>query len=117
MSLKQGIDDVVLYCILPLTHYHFSNFRICSKDILGIHMVNECLSLCVPVCDILKNDVLIFTKLSVIRVSYFLVVLDHNECNAASHGCEQKCVNAHGSYSCACLKGYQLNNDSKTCSG
>ena len=48
---------------------------------------------------------------------HFVVVPDHNECNAASHGCEQKCVNAYGSYSCACLRGYQLNSDNKTCSG
>ena len=48
---------------------------------------------------------------------HFVVVPDHNECNAASHECEQKCVNAYGSYSCACLRGYQLNSDNKTCSG
>ena len=45
------------------------------------------------------------------------ILLDHDECDGASHGCQQKCVNVHGSYSCACLNGYELNNDNKTCSG
>ena len=55
-------------------------------------------------------------SLSVKIVSFF-ILLDHNECNGESHGCQQKCVNEHGNYSCACLKGYILNSDKKTCSG
>ena len=47
----------------------------------------------------------------------FSIALDHNECNTTSHGCQQKCVNEFGGYSCACLKGFKLNNDRKTCSG
>ena len=44
-------------------------------------------------------------------------VLDHNECNTTSHQCQQKCVNEYGGYSCDCLKGFQINNDRRTCSG
>ena len=47
----------------------------------------------------------------------FWIALDHNECNTTSHGCQQKCVNDFGGYSCACLKGFKLNKDKKTCSG
>ena len=46
-----------------------------------------------------------------------IFALDNNECNNAVHGCQQKCVNDHGNFSCACLSGYQLNSDQKTCSG
>ena len=46
-----------------------------------------------------------------------MIFLDLNECNTASHGCQQKCINDHGSFSCACLNGYRLNNDNRTCSG
>ena len=42
---------------------------------------------------------------------------DHNECSTTSHGCQQKCVNDHGSYTCSCFNGYQLISDNKTCSG
>lgn len=45
------------------------------------------------------------------------MVLDKDECKTPSHGCQQKCLNEHGSYSCTCLDGYQLNSDNKTCSG
>ena len=48
---------------------------------------------------------------------FLCIFLDHNECNTAIHGCQQKCVNIHGTYSCACLNGYKLNSDNKTCSG
>ena len=70
----------------------------------------------------MKNDDFIFANFFVVNLllshSYsFPNRLDNNECNSASHGCEQKCVNEHGSYSCACLKGYQLNTDNKTCAG
>ena len=44
-------------------------------------------------------------------------VLDHDECNTTTHGCQHKCVNDHGSYACSCSNGYQLNSDKKTCSG
>ena len=47
----------------------------------------------------------------------FFIILDRDECNTESHGCQQKCVNEYGSYSCACLNGYKLNSDNKTCSG
>ena len=45
-----------------------------------------------------------------------LTFLDKDGCKTQSHGCQQKCVNKHGSHFCACLKGYQLNKDNKTCS-
>ena len=50
-------------------------------------------------------------------ILYLLIVLDKDECRTQSHGCQQKCLNEHGSYSCTCLDGYKLNSDNKTCSG
>ena len=43
--------------------------------------------------------------------------LDQDECKSGSHGCQQKCLNWYGNYSCGCFNGYQLNLDNKTCSG
>lgn len=68
-----------------------------------------------------KEEGLFFLSVDLVPISFFIVwfwiVLDHDECNTESHGCQQKCVNMHGTYSCACLLGYELNNDNKTCSG
>ena len=55
-------------------------------------------------------------SLSVKHLS-FCILLDRDECNTESHGCQQKCVNKYGSYSCACLNGFKLNSDKKNCSG
>lgn len=41
--------------------------------------------------------------------------LDVNEC-ASRNKCEQTCVNTDGGYYCACQRGYQLNDDKRTCS-
>ena len=49
---------------------------------------------------------------------HFCPALDVDECATIQRGgCEQQCVNTHGSYRCQCNPGYQLNNDGKTCSG
>ena len=47
----------------------------------------------------------------------FFNIIDDHECNITDHGCQQICVNTPGSFYCACLVGYQLNGDNKTCSG
>ena len=52
-----------------------------------------------------------------VKAFIFWVLSDRNECNDESHGCQQKCVNEYGSYSCVCLNGYKLSDDKKTCSG
>ncbi|KAH0619101.1 hypothetical protein JD844_018769 [Phrynosoma platyrhinos] len=43
-----------------------------------------------------------------------LCVID--ACADGRHGCEHQCVSSHGSYTCRCRTGYQLNQDKKTCS-
>ncbi|VDD83908.1 unnamed protein product [Mesocestoides corti] len=41
---------------------------------------------------------------------------DVDECIESRHGCEQICVNNHGSYECACYEGYQQSSqDPKRC--
>ena len=41
---------------------------------------------------------------------------DINECNNNST-CDQRCINTIGSVICECNPGYELNDDSGTCSG
>uniref|UniRef100_A0A8C0J5G2 Matrilin 4 n=1 Tax=Chelonoidis abingdonii TaxID=106734 RepID=A0A8C0J5G2_CHEAB len=36
-------------------------------------------------------------------------------CADGKHGCEHQCVSSHGSYTCHCRTGYDLNQDKKTC--
>ena len=42
---------------------------------------------------------------------------DIDECGLSNGGCNQKCNNTHGSFECACEKGFKLQPDSKSCSG
>ena len=46
-----------------------------------------------------------------------LLPSDINECMADNGGCTQTCINIPGSYQCSCMNGYQLANDSRTCTG
>ena len=43
--------------------------------------------------------------------------IDHDECDADTHKCDQHCHNSHGSYYCTCDFGYTLETDGKTCKG
>ena len=44
--------------------------------------------------------------------------LDINECiDNDLHSCEQMCNNTHGSHSCLCFNGYELNIDGFSCNG
>ena len=49
-----------------------------------------------------------------------LFFTDIDECSSSSgivHGCQAKCNNNIGSYSCSCDKGYYLTSNGKDCSG
>ena len=41
--------------------------------------------------------------------------IDVNECALENGGCEHKCTNRAGSYSCGCNQGFRLQTDSKSC--
>jgi len=41
--------------------------------------------------------------------------VDIDECDDDNGGCQQLCVNVPGNYTCHCLPGYDMNDDSKTC--
>jgi len=42
--------------------------------------------------------------------------LDNDECRDPNkNDCEQTCINTDGGYECACMRGYTLNEDGKTC--
>ena len=44
--------------------------------------------------------------------------LDFDECQSnQTNSCSQLCINAPGSYSCACQNGYSLNDDKESCDG
>ncbi|XP_053397078.1 uncharacterized protein LOC128556350 [Mercenaria mercenaria] len=45
-----------------------------------------------------------------------VVAYDDNECETSNGGCEHLCHNIIGSYECSCHTGYQLNEDTMTCS-
>ena len=50
--------------------------------------------------------------------SFFFFTLDFDECqNNQTNSCSQLCINAPGSYSCACQNGYSLNDDKESCDG
>lgn len=40
---------------------------------------------------------------------------DFDECSDNNGGCEHKCANSDGSYTCSCNPGYQLQNDNHGC--
>lgn len=45
----------------------------------------------------------------------FPFIADIDECREGNGGCEQRCVNFIGSYSCTCYHGYSLNADGRSC--
>ena len=47
----------------------------------------------------------------------FTFIIDTDECAEGTHECQHVCNNTPGSFHCSCFNGYQLNNDSSTCSG
>ena len=47
----------------------------------------------------------------------YIFFTDDNECLAENGGCEQKCVNEVGTYSCACGELFSLANDKRSCTG
>lgn len=42
---------------------------------------------------------------------------DVDECEVLNGGCQQGCVNTHGSFQCQCRAGYRLHADGRTCIG
>ena len=50
--------------------------------------------------------------------NYFTnVVLDIDECEIGTDGCEQICINTPGTFYCNCSEGYLLNDDGFSCEG
>ena len=44
-------------------------------------------------------------------------ILDLDECATLNGGCNHDCINLVGSYVCACINGYMLGEDSRSCQG
>ena len=49
-------------------------------------------------------------------MSYCYMLTDINECALGNGGCQYKCKNSGGSFTCECPEGTVLNADGKTCS-
>lgn len=47
----------------------------------------------------------------------FLSSPDVDECTVVNGGCQQGCVNTHGSFYCQCQAGFRLHADGRTCIG
>ena len=43
--------------------------------------------------------------------------LDHDECSVDNGGCSHTCINTLGGHTCDCPDGYNMTQDSKTCTG
>ena len=56
-------------------------------------------------------------NLSVVNFSLFVLYADIDECILNNTLCEQVCVNTDGSYTCACMDGYQLIEGTDQCEG
>ncbi len=47
---------------------------------------------------------------------YIALFLDINECELSGQGgCQQECLNTHGTYRCQCRSGYRLASDGRSC--
>ena len=57
----------------------------------------------------------IIDQFSVTNMIFFLSDID--ECALDTDGCDQGCINTHGSFQCNCSEGYLLNEDGFTCDG
>ena len=49
------------------------------------------------------------------KVDAVVCCADIDECTEKSSGCEQECTNTVGTFECACMTGFSLNNDNKIC--
>ena len=59
---------------------------------------------------------LVHNTYNVIHTNQFLYLVDINECDTGTSGCEQICTNQVPFFSCSCTSGYRLYNK-KFCSG
>ena len=57
---------------------------------------------------------LLFNKPSIRTLNSYT---DIDECAVNNGGCAQVCLNTLGSFSCACMNGFQLSGDGRNCSG
>ena len=47
----------------------------------------------------------------------FLLFSEIDECSKNNGGCDQRCINEPGTYSCKCEMGYKLEDDNHSCAG
>ena len=50
-------------------------------------------------------------------MTWWLFLVDIDECSDGTSGCEQTCMNTPGSYVCGCNVGYSLLPNGKACTG
>ena len=81
-----------------------------------------------------KNTIILNTRIQVLSLAFYIDAVksctlltflsffftDVDECSSSSgvvHGCQMKCNNNIGSYSCSCYEGYYLTSNGRDCSG
>ena len=50
-------------------------------------------------------------------ISLYSLLSDINECAVNNGGCTQICENLPGFFQCKCIRGFELQEDGKTCTG
>ena len=58
-----------------------------------------------------------YVCISTFTVSFYLCIIDIDECAPNNGGCQHTCNNINGSFYCTCNDGYTLNRDGKSCTG
>ena len=54
---------------------------------------------------------------SIFKSCYSQPNLDYDECSVDNGGCSHTCINTLGGHTCECPDGYNMTQDSKTCTG
>ena len=89
-------------------------------------VIIHALTLLVVMCVIVMLDMYLILMDRLVLVSIIQVIetrsiihayVDDDECSRSNGGCQQTCNNNEGSYTCACLTGFELDDDDHGCSG
>lgn len=64
-----------------------------------------------------NGKLVMYTKLNIMILSIYDIVIDIDECSSQDNNCTQICTNTIGLYQCGCDVGYMLDADGFTCGG
>jgi len=102
---------LVIVLIFVLVDFVFVHSESCAAT----HVVHIRVFLCLS-----SFSILISSVWAMLPDANWLIwdgLTDVNECLVSNGGCQQRCSNSAGSYTCSCDTGFSLSSDSKTCVG